>query len=99
MDPKLVWKSLEGYHNELDPERKALEAFYRNFNCKRCGSQTQKEISPKHAFNDPDTMNPRSLLRCTNCRCLFDPHSGLVVELGDQTKTLSGIPLINKNEK
>ena len=98
MDPKDVWAAIEGYENELDPERVALEAFYRQFKCKRCGGPVQKEFSKSHAFSDPGTMNPRALLRCTSCRCLFDPHTGLVLELGDMSKTLSGVPLIGEEK-
>jgi hypothetical protein len=95
MDPADVLKALEGYTNELDPERKALDALYRQFRCKKCGESCQKELSPKHAFNDPNTMNPRSLLRCTRCKCLFDPHSGLVLEMGDVVSGPDGItPLV-----
>lgn len=96
MDPADVLKSIAGYQNELAPELKGLESFYRQFNCKRCGGTCRKEYATSHAFSDPDTLNPRALLRCNQCRCLFDPHSGLVLELGDMTKTPSGIPLIGE---
>lgn len=96
MDPDAVRRAIAGYQNELEPERKALDAFYRQFRCKRCGGQVQKEYTKSHAFNDPDTLNPRALLRCTSCKCLFDPHSGVVLELGDMTQTSSGIPLVGE---
>jgi|HubBroStandDraft_1064217.scaffolds.fasta_scaffold304657_2 hypothetical protein len=96
MDPADVLKAIAGYQNELDPERKALDAFYRQFKCKRCSGDVVKEYAVKHAFNDPDTLNPRALLRCTRCKCLFDPHSGVILELGDMTQTPSGIPLVGQ---
>lgn len=96
MDPLLAWKAIEGFQNELDPEQKALDAFYRQFRCKRCGSSCRKELLVNHAFKDPDTLVPRSCLRCLACKCLFDPHSGLLLELGDMTKTPGGIPLIGE---
>lgn len=88
MDPAAAWKAIEGYPNELSGEMKAQDAFYRQFSCKRCKGQVQKEISPAHAFADPNSLVPRCLLRCTSCRFLFDPHSGLAVELGDRSKAL-----------
>ncbi len=94
MDPLLAWKAIEGYTNELDPEQKALDAFYKQFRCKRCGGPVQKEMVGSHAFNDPNTLVARACLRCQMCKCLFDPHSGLVVELGDTTKTPLGTPLV-----
>lgn len=83
MDPELARKAVEGYENELAPQAKALEAFYRQFRCKKCGSPCQKETVRGHAFSDPDTLVPRSCLRCASCKCLFDPHTGLVLEMGD----------------
>lgn len=84
MDPELVWKAIEGYENVLAPEAKALESFYRQFTCRRCRSAVRKEVDARHAFSDPDTLTPRSLLRCVTCACLFDPHSGLVLEKGHE---------------
>ena len=80
MDPALALKAIEGYQNELAPEAKALEAFYRQFTCKRCGGPCRKEFVRGHVFSDPNTLVPRSCLRCTSCQLLFDPHSGLLVE-------------------
>jgi hypothetical protein len=91
MDPLLAWKAIEGYQDELSGEAKALEAFYRQFRCKRCEGPVRKEINGKHAFSDPNVLVPRSLLRCTQCQFLFDPHSGLAVEMGDRTKAVVSI--------
>ena len=98
LDPVLAWKAIEGFENELDAEQKGLDAFYRQFRCKRCGGSCRKELVANHAFKDPEVLVPRSCLRCLSCNCLFDPHSGLVVELGDTTKTPGGIPLIGEKK-
>jgi hypothetical protein len=83
MDPELARKAVEGYTNELAPERAKLDAFYRQFDCPQCkGTALHQEYVPKHAFGDPDIIVPRALLRCEFCRVLFDPHSGLIVERG-----------------
>lgn len=82
LDPELAWKAIEGYTDELEPQRRALEAFYRQFRCKVCGRPCQKEAVRSHVFADPDTSVPRSCLRCTTCRCLFDPHTGIILESG-----------------
>jgi hypothetical protein len=92
MDPALAWKAIEGHENVLAPEAKVLDAFYRQFRCKRCGNAVRKEIDARHAFSDPETLNPRALLRCVTCNCLFDPHSGLVLEKGHDVPP--EIPLI-----
>jgi hypothetical protein len=88
LDPEVVLKAIEGFENELDPELRALDSFYRQFVCPRCRGETRKEFSGGerggHAFADSSTLNPRALLRCVSpvCGCLFDPHSGLLVERG-----------------
>lgn len=88
MDPEVALKAIEGFENELDPERRSLDVFYGQFVCPRCKGEMRKEFAGGenggHAFADRSTLNPRALLRCTDplCGCLFDPHSGLLVERG-----------------
>lgn len=91
MDPELVLKLLEGYQDELTPERKKLDAFYRHSCCPRCKSTCHKEASAGHAFGG-ESLIARSLLRCDRCRCLFDPHSDLILERGDP---VPGIPIVS----
>lgn len=94
MDPELAWKLIEGYPNELEPESRKLDAFYRQFQCPQCKGNCIKEISAAHAFQDPDTLVPRSLLRCRVCSCLFNPHvlsprgEPMVIEMGSSDKGL-----------
>jgi hypothetical protein len=91
LDPELCWKAIEGYTNELSPQQKGLDAFYRQFVCPRCQGKMRKEVSVKHAFSDPNTLVPRSLLRCEDCHHLMDPHTGLDLELGNPAR-------INRND-
>jgi hypothetical protein len=95
MDPEFALKAIEGYQNELEPERKALEAFYRQFRCKRCGGFCKKEQVHGHVFSDPNVLVPRAVLRCTRCSCLFDPHSGLILEMGNPAKVPPDIPILD----
>lgn len=88
MDPEVVWKLVEGYQNELEPEYNKMEAFYRQFDCPRCGGTCRKEFVANHAFSDPDALIARALLRCTLCSCLFNPHvlvggEPMILELGN----------------
>jgi hypothetical protein len=82
MDPDLARKAIEGYENELLPQATALDAFYRQFRCKQCGSACRKEAVRGHVFGG-DSLVPRSCLRCLSCSCLFDPHSGLLLDRGN----------------
>jgi rubredoxin len=99
LDPEIAWKAIEGYQNELEPAQKALEAFYRQFRCPRCGGSCRKEILANHAFADPDTLVARSVLRCNSCECLFDPHSGLRLEMGHPERVPPDIPIIIPNKE
>lgn len=99
MDPQLIWKAIEGYTNELAPAQKALDAFYRQFRCPRCGAHCSREMLKNHAFADPDTIVPRSVLRCVECKALFDPHSGIRLEMGNPAKVPSAIPILDPNKK
>lgn len=95
MDPELAHKAIEGYQDVLTPQKTALDAFYRQFRCKRCGSECRKEQVRGHVFADADTLVPRSCLRCLTCSCLFDPHSGLLLEMGNPAGVPPNIPIID----
>lgn len=100
LDPEICWKAIEGYQNELAPEQKALDAFYRQHVCKRCGSTCRKEVlNARHAFADPETLVPRSVLRCTRCECLFDPHTGIILEMGNLAKAQPEIPIVRPSDE
>lgn len=95
LDPEVALKAIEGYENELDPELKSLAAFYRQFVCPRCKGEMSREFavgeSGGHAFADKNFATPRSLLRCRGCSCLFDPHSGMIVERGKPPSTITSL--------
>jgi len=99
LDPAIAWKAIEGYQNELAPAAKALDAFYRQHSCPRCQSPCRRETIGRHAFSDPDTIVPRSVLRCTRCECLFDPHTGIRLEMGNTAKAPPDIPIFDPNAK
>jgi ssDNA-binding Zn-finger/Zn-ribbon topoisomerase 1 len=94
MDPALARRMIEGYQDELTPELKAQEAFYRQFTCPRCNYTLKKEFDARTAFTG-GAIIPKALLRCPNCNYLIDPHTRLVVEFGDASKVpLDPIPII-----
>jgi len=97
MDPEDIFALLEGHTNVLQPAAEKLDVFYRQFRCLTCGGACRKETVATHAFSDPDTFVPRSCLRCTLCACLFDPHSGLLLERGDPARAMK-IPILDPND-
>ncbi|NDC42999.1 MAG: hypothetical protein EBZ77_15855 [Chitinophagia bacterium] len=94
LDPLLAWKAIEGYQNELATEQRSLDAFYRQFRCQRCNGPCRRETLLNHAFADPGTLTPRSVMRCELCEALFDPHSGIRLEMGNPAKAPPEIPII-----
>lgn len=100
MPPELVRKAIEGYENALDADDRKLEAFYRQFSCRRCGGKYHKEFSRGHAFpENGEYLVARALLRCNSCRALFDPFSGLYVEMGNPAAVPPDIPIIKPSSE
>lgn len=96
LDPEVARRAIEGFEDELDAEAKALDEFYSKFKCPRgCYNKLQREIDGRHAFADPGTLVPRSLLRCRTCGYLVEPHSGTILESGNPGKMeVESSPLI-----
>lgn len=78
--------ALEGYEDVLDAEALTLDRLYATFSCPRGCGALHREIDPRHAFSDPNTLVPRSLLRCHNCGFLIEPHTRVVIESGNPGK-------------
>jgi len=96
MDPELAIRLIEGQEDVLAGEGKKLDAFYRQFHCPRCETAgLQPEFTtPQFAFGDPNVPIPRAALRCRSCDCLFDPHNGILLEMGNPAKLPVEIPII-----
>lgn len=100
LDPEVARAAIEGYEDVLDAEARELDEFYSGFKCPRgCGS-LHRETDPRHAFADPNTLVPRSMLRCRNCGYLVEPHTGMIVESGSAGKIeLDSSPIIQPGRK
>lgn len=95
LDPEIIFAAIEGYENILDGEQKKADSFYRQFICPSCkGANLTKHFTPRHAFSDPDWLIGRATLICDACGCHFDPHSGLILEMGNPAKVPSDIPIL-----
>jgi hypothetical protein len=96
MKPEDVFALLEGQENVLEGEQKKADAFYRQFICPTCGSANlSKRFDPRHAFSDPNWIIPRATLYCNDCRCHFDPHSGLILDTGNPARLPPPVHIIN----
>jgi hypothetical protein len=100
MPAELVRKAIEGHENVLEGDNLKLEAFYRQFVCNRCGGQYHKEFNRNHAFaGNGDHVIARALLRCCDCKALFDPFSGLLVEMGNRAAVPPVVPIIKPSDE
>lgn len=86
MDPEVALAAIEGYEDILTPEATKLDEFYATFTCPRCKCGLQKEFDTRTAFDGGGAI-ARSLLRCSTCFYLVEPHTNLCIEVGDAAKT------------
>jgi hypothetical protein len=98
MNPEDVWKAIEGHENVLSGEQKKMDVFYRQFVCPSCkGTALSRRFDPRHAFADPTQIMARATLFCDECHCHFDPHSGLILEMGNPALAYKSIPIIGSS--
>lgn len=88
LDPAEVRRLLAGHPDELSGEKLKMDAYYRQHQCPRCGGKCDRAfLGEHHAFaKDSGWLLPRSGLKCCLCDCVFDPHSGVIVSLGNVGK-------------
>jgi len=98
-DPRITIKLLEGKKDILGPLVEKRDAFYKSRQCLRCGGGTfTKVANPKTLFIPEDPL-PRFLLKCKDCECLFDPHTNILLKMGNLGKAfVPTVPLIDGPE-
>ena len=99
MDPEATLKLLEGRKDIITPLAEAREAFYQSQTCIRCGSPALIKVGDANTMFRSNEPLPRYLLKCASCECLFDPHSGLLLSMGNQAKALvPSVPILKGPE-
>ena len=98
-DPRITMKLLEGRKDLLGPLAEARRAFYDSQRCIRCGGTAFTRIADSKTMFAPDDPLPRYLLKCRDCECLFDPHSGILLTMGNLGKAfVPVVPLLDSPE-
>lgn len=96
LNPELARKAIEGYADALAPAVRVQEAFYRQFVCISCGSSnlTKEYIGGPAGRGTTWTGDvlPNAMLRCTQCRLLFNPHTRMVIEVGEEVAVPDHLP-------
>jgi hypothetical protein len=97
LDPEIILAAIDGQENVFTAEQEKAEAFYRQFICPSCkGGSLRKYFTPGHAFRQGSGwIIARATLICNECSCHFDPHSGLILEMGNPAKVPSALPIVN----
>ncbi|MHA2333080.1 MAG: hypothetical protein ACXAEU_13755, partial [Candidatus Hodarchaeales archaeon] len=97
MKRKDVLKILESQTDILTPLAEADNKIYKDALCPRCGSESYPLIRTEDLIEvDKKTGEiigvghrlanrpiPRKLCKCLRCKCLYDPFSGLILEMGN----------------
>jgi hypothetical protein len=98
-DPRVILKLLEGRKDVITPLAEKRDEFYRNQTCIRCGGTALTKVSNAATlFQSGDPM-PRYLMQCQDCTCMFDPHTGLLLSMGNLGKAfLPAVPLLDGPE-
>lgn len=86
MDPDKLAEALEGQKDILSGLVAADEEIYENAHCPWCkGIVCAKEFDPR-LYLANDRPIPKYHMRCQDCRCLFSPFTGMVINLGNVAK-------------
>lgn len=99
IDPEITIKLLEGHKDVITPAAEEREAWYKNQTCIRCGSSALKKHGDSRTLFRGNDPLPRYNLICQSCECMFDPHSGLLLSMGNPGKALEpAIPILKGPE-
>ena len=95
LDPRITLKLLEGHRDTITRAAAEREQFYKSQTCPQCGGNAFTKRSELRILFSPDDPLPRYLLECQNCGGIFDPHSGLIITMGNLGKAyVPAVPII-----
>lgn len=94
LPPGVAQKMIEGHEDVLSNQVREEFEFVGKQTCPRCGGG----VTPEQDTNRMIKGVIRPLGRCGECRCLFDPYSGIMIELGNLGYLEPAIPIIRPAE-
>jgi hypothetical protein len=98
-DPRVTLKLLEGRKDVIGPLAAARDEFYRSQSCIRCNGTSLTKVANAATLFHPNDPMPRYLMECKDCECLFDPHTGLLLAMGNLGKAfLPAVPILEGPE-
>lgn len=96
MDPEVAAKLIEGHKDTLSEKVQAEQKFYESLSCPRCGGSVAREMDI--VVDEEERVSTRYMARCRECKCLFNPDLGLIVEMGNLANLEPAIPIIHGRE-
>lgn len=93
MSGKKIRELLDGQKDILTPLVEADMEIYRDSSCPRCGGTVQPEIDMNRVLAG-NRIVPRQNCRCVDCSCLFEPFTGMIIEMGNLARIEPRIPII-----
>jgi hypothetical protein len=98
LDQEIVQKLLEGHQDVITPLSEEKEKFYAAQSCPRCGGSCRKLGDYRSMYTGEDAL-PKFYLQCLACGEEFDPHSGIILKIGNVGKAVSpAIPVIKTED-
>ena len=96
LDPRITAKLLEGHKDILTPMAEERERFYSEQICPSCtGEHLRKTGDSRSLFRSGKPL-PQYWLECESCGCVHDPHSGMIVTMGNVAKAVEpAVPILD----
>lgn len=89
MKEEEIWALLKGQEDILTPAANARAEFFKKQRCPQCGGPCTFELTEQHVKGArADEPVPYGHGRCTMCRCMFDPDTRVILEVGKPTNAV-----------
>ncbi len=75
-------KLIEEHDDVLTPLIQEDQKIYEDASCPRCGGMAAKDVDLFRAVTTKRVI-PRYNCKCLECGCLFEPITGLIIEMGN----------------
>jgi hypothetical protein len=98
LDPEIAQKLLEGHEDVVTSANEERDKFYAAQTCPRCGGNCQKLGDYRSMYSGEGAL-PKFYLRCLACGEEFDPHSGIILKVGNVGKAfVPAYPIVGQEE-
>jgi hypothetical protein len=97
MSRDLLSKIIEGEEDILSALVARDREIYDSASCPRCGGRCATEVDAQRALKSSRPI-PRHNCRCLECKCLFEPFTGILIEMGNLANLEPKIPILSTKD-